>query len=84
MENLNAKYIESTRPESHVPRFTEGVQKYEEKRAIPAPGKYEVKSMFDRKAPVVNTEGIEVEQPPFMTQERVSWNGREWPVTISL
>ncbi|XP_075248725.1 sperm-tail PG-rich repeat-containing protein 2-like [Convolutriloba macropyga] len=70
VENVNAKYLESRRPESHVPRFTESIQKAEEKRGVPDPGKYEVKSMFEKRPPVVNTEGIEVEQPPFMTQER--------------
>lgn len=65
VENLNAKYIESKRPESHVPRFTESIQKMEEKKGVPDPGRYEMKSMFEKKPPAVNTEGIEVEQPPF-------------------
>ncbi|XP_063725967.1 sperm-tail PG-rich repeat-containing protein 2-like [Symsagittifera roscoffensis] len=70
VENVNAKYMETRRPESHVPRFTESIQKAEEKRGVPGPGKYDSKSMFEKRPPVVNTEGIEVEQPPFMTQER--------------
>ena len=40
-------------------------------QAIPGPGKYEVKGLFDPRPPKVNTEGIEVEHPPFMSQSKV-------------
>ena len=40
-------------------------------KAVPGPGKYEVKGQFDNRPPKVNTEGIEVEHPPFMSQAKV-------------
>lgn len=40
-------------------------------QAIPGPGKYDVKGGFDPDPPKVNTEGIEVEHPPFMSQSKV-------------
>ena len=40
-------------------------------QAIPGPGKYDVKGVFDPDPPKVNTEGIEVEHPPFMSQSKV-------------
>jgi len=40
-------------------------------QAIPGPGKYDVKGAFDPDPPKVNTEGIEVEHPPFMSQSKV-------------
>lgn len=41
-------------------------------QAVPGPGKYDVKGTFDPEPPKVNTEGIEVEHPPFMSQAKVS------------
>jgi hypothetical protein len=70
VENINAKYIEQRRPETNIPRFTEMVVKQEEKKGVPGPGRYDTRSMFEARPVAVNTEGIEVEQPPFMTQER--------------
>ena len=40
-------------------------------QAIPGPGKYDIKGMFDPEPPKVNTEGVEVEHPPFMSQAKV-------------
>ena len=40
-------------------------------QAIPGPGKYEVHGQFDPKPNKVNTEGIEVEHPPFLSQAKV-------------
>ena len=40
-------------------------------QSIPGPGKYEIKGQFDPKPPKVNTEGIEVEHPPFGAQAKV-------------
>lgn len=69
-ENLNAQMEEQTRFEARIPRYHEAVQKEEEKKAIPGPGKYDVKGVFDPDPPKVNTEGIEVEHPPFMSQSK--------------
>lgn len=40
-------------------------------QGVPGPGKYDVKGVFDPEPPKVNTEGIEVEHPPFMSQSKV-------------
>lgn len=41
-------------------------------QAVPGPGAYEVRSSFLRQASSINTEGIEVEHPPFLSQSKVS------------
>ena len=41
-------------------------------QAVPGPGKYDVKGNFDPEPPKVNTDGIEVEHPPFMSQAKVN------------
>lgn len=68
-ENLNAKE-EQVRYEAHIPRYNEQIIKVEEKKAVPGPGKYDIKGMFDPEPPKVNTEGVEVEHPPFMSQAK--------------
>ena len=40
-------------------------------QATPGPGKYDIKGIFDPEPPKVNTEGVEVEHPPFMSQAKV-------------
>ncbi|XP_048761282.2 sperm-tail PG-rich repeat-containing protein 2-like [Ostrea edulis] len=69
VENVNA-VEESQRFEARIPRYHEAIVKDEEKKAIPGPGKYETKGGFDPEPPKVNTEGIEVEHPPFMSQSK--------------
>ncbi|KAJ8318878.1 hypothetical protein KUTeg_003969 [Tegillarca granosa] len=61
---------EYARFEAKIPRYHESIVKEEEKKAIPGPGKYDVKGGFDPDPPKVNTEGIEVEHPPFMSQSK--------------
>lgn len=41
-------------------------------KAVPGPGKYEISSQFDKTPQAYNTEGLEVEHPPFMSQAKVS------------
>ncbi|KAL4240507.1 Sperm-tail PG-rich repeat-containing protein 2 [Mactra antiquata] len=69
-ENLNAIPEESKRYEANIPRYHEAIVKDTEKKAVPGPGKYDVKGLFDPEPPKVNTEGIEVEHPPFMSQAK--------------
>lgn len=69
VENLNV-LDEKQRYEAKLPRYHELVVKEEEKKAVPGPGKYEIKGQFDSKPPKVNTEGIEVEHPPFLSQSK--------------
>ncbi|KAK3802623.1 hypothetical protein RRG08_010394 [Elysia crispata] len=40
------------------------------RRAVPGPGTYETRSTFVVKGPTLNTEGIEVEHPPFLSQAK--------------
>lgn len=68
-ENLNAKE-EPVRYEANIPRYNDQIIKEEEKKAIPGPGKYDIKGIFDPEPPKVNTEGVEVEHPPFMSQAK--------------
>lgn len=68
-ENLNA-IQEPVHYEANIPRYHEAICKEVEKKAVPGPGKYEIKGIFDPKPPKVNTEGIEVEHPPFMSQAK--------------
>ncbi|XP_077999351.1 sperm-tail PG-rich repeat-containing protein 2-like [Glandiceps talaboti] len=70
VENLNAPKAEDRRFEAKLPRYHEMVVQHEEKRAVPGPGKYEIKSQFQRKTPAVNTEGVEVDHPPFLSQAK--------------
>lgn len=69
-ENLNAQQEDHSRFEARIPRYHEAIQKDVEKKGVPGPGKYDVKGVFDPEPPKVNTEGIEVEHPPFMSQSK--------------
>ncbi|XP_072038825.1 sperm-tail PG-rich repeat-containing protein 2-like [Amphiura filiformis] len=73
VENLNASSPtkDGTRSfNSKLPRYHEVVVKDEEKKAVPGPGKYELRSQFDRRPQAVNPEGLDVEHPPFMSQAK--------------
>lgn len=80
IENLNgtsAPTRDGTRSfNSKLPRYHEVVVIEEEKKAIPGPGKYEIHSQFDKRPQAVNPEGIDVEHPPFMSQEKRFSSGK--------
>ncbi|XP_002731483.1 sperm-tail PG-rich repeat-containing protein 2-like [Saccoglossus kowalevskii] len=69
IENMNAR-AEEKKYDSKLPRYHEMIVQQEEKRDVPGPGKYEIQSQFKKQNPAVNTEGIEVEHPPFMAQAK--------------
>ncbi|WAQ96592.1 STPG2-like protein, partial [Mya arenaria] len=69
-ENLNSINAEKPKHEANIPRYHEAIVKDTEKKAIPGPGKYDIKGTFEPQQPKVNTEGIEVEHPPFMSQSK--------------
>ncbi|RUS85400.1 hypothetical protein EGW08_006843 [Elysia chlorotica] len=69
-ENANVQGEETLRYEARLPRYYELIPKEEEKRAVPGPGTYEMRSTFMVEAPTLNTEGIEVEHPPFLSQAK--------------
>lgn len=70
MEHTHIQGSEKTRPAAKLPRYHELVVQEEEKKAVPGPGKYEIRGQFDSQQTKVNTEGIEVEHPPFMSQSK--------------
>ncbi|XP_060071490.1 sperm-tail PG-rich repeat-containing protein 2-like [Ylistrum balloti] len=69
-ENMNAEEPQHVKFEARIPRYHEAIVKDEEKKAVPGPGKYDSKGLFDPEPPKLNTEGIEVEHPPFMSQSK--------------
>lgn len=70
VEHANIPEADRKKFDAKLPRYHEVVVKEEEKKAVPGPGKYEVRGQFDNKPPKVNTEGIEVEHPPFGSQAK--------------
>ncbi|XP_013412184.1 sperm-tail PG-rich repeat-containing protein 2 [Lingula anatina] len=68
VENINMPDIEKKKHEAQLPRYHELVVKEEKKKAVPGPGKYEIPGQFESQPNKVNTEGIEVEHPPFLSQ----------------
>ncbi|XP_041363261.1 sperm-tail PG-rich repeat-containing protein 2-like [Gigantopelta aegis] len=69
-ENANVHEDDGSKHDTKLPRYHEIIVKQSEKMAIPGPGKYEIKGQFDPCQPKLNTEGIEVEHPPFMSQAK--------------
>ncbi|KAK6187746.1 hypothetical protein SNE40_005703 [Patella caerulea] len=69
-ENTNLHEEETKRYDARIPRYHEVVTLEEEKRSVPGPGKYDIKGQFDPLPAKVNTEGIEVEHPPFLSQSK--------------
>lgn len=65
--------------ESKLPRYHESIVVVEEKKAVPGPGKYEIKSQFSAIPPPINQDEPIV-HPPFGTQSRRFGNSkRETP-----
>ncbi|KAK7112355.1 sperm-tail PG-rich repeat-containing protein 2-like [Littorina saxatilis] len=72
-ENANIGHEEEVvaqRYETRIPRYNEAIVKDTEKKNIPGPGKYEIRGQFDPQPPKINTEGMEVEHPPFGSQAK--------------
>ncbi|CAL1526354.1 unnamed protein product [Lymnaea stagnalis] len=69
-ENTNIHAEESLRFESKLPRYYDQIPKLEQKRGVPGPGAYELNPTFALPPPTMNTEGIEIEHPPFMSQAK--------------
>ncbi|ELU09596.1 hypothetical protein CAPTEDRAFT_229364 [Capitella teleta] len=68
--NLNLQEEDRSKFEARIPRYHEVVVKDEEKKNVPGPGKYQIGGQFDPVPVKVNTEGIEVEHPPFGSQAK--------------
>ncbi|XP_068711122.1 sperm-tail PG-rich repeat-containing protein 2-like [Montipora foliosa] len=57
--------------DSNLPRYHEAIAAQEEKKAVPGPGRYEIKSQFSAQAPVPISQMDElIVHPPFGTQSR--------------
>lgn len=69
-ENTNIHEEEPVRYEANIPRYNEAIVKDVQKQNIPGPGKYEIRGTFDPDPPKINTEGMEVEHPPFLSQAK--------------
>ncbi|XP_074648562.1 sperm-tail PG-rich repeat-containing protein 2-like [Tubulanus polymorphus] len=69
-ENINMKEEEQRKYEANIPRYHEIIEQVEHKKNVPGPGKYDVAGQFEPRPPKMNTEGIEVEHPPFGSQAR--------------
>lgn len=68
--NLHEDGEPVVRNEARIPRYNEQLIKDSEKMNIPGPGKYEIRGQFDPQPPKINTEGMEVERPPFLSQSK--------------
>ncbi|XP_043401446.1 sperm-tail PG-rich repeat-containing protein 2 isoform X7 [Chelonia mydas] len=68
-ENVNIKKEDKKKYEPYVPRYHEVIVLQEEKKGVPGPGQYEIKSQFQK---VENTtqNGNEVPRAPFLSQSK--------------
>ncbi|XP_066568340.1 sperm-tail PG-rich repeat-containing protein 2 isoform X2 [Amia ocellicauda] len=67
-ENVNIRKEEKKKHELFIPRYHEVVPLQEEKKGIPGPGKYEIKSQFER--PNTSHSGTPALNPPFLSQAK--------------
>ncbi|XP_030046572.1 sperm-tail PG-rich repeat-containing protein 2 [Microcaecilia unicolor] len=65
-ENINIKKDENKKDLLFVPRYHEVVTLQEEKKGFPGPGKYEIKSQFEKKGNVKSP--ADVQQVPFLSK----------------
>uniref|UniRef100_A0A6I8PPN2 Sperm tail PG-rich repeat containing 2 n=1 Tax=Ornithorhynchus anatinus TaxID=9258 RepID=A0A6I8PPN2_ORNAN len=68
-ENVNIKKEEKTKGGPFLPRYYEVIALREEKKGVPGPGKYNIKSQFE-KAESVTPKGSEMLHPPFLSQAK--------------
>ncbi|ESO83457.1 hypothetical protein LOTGIDRAFT_169322 [Lottia gigantea] len=70
VENSNIHDDDPKRYDARIPRYHESVAIEQDKKAVPGPGKYDIKGQFEPVQAKVNTDGIEVEHPPFLSQAK--------------
>ncbi|XP_038625264.1 sperm-tail PG-rich repeat-containing protein 2 isoform X2 [Tachyglossus aculeatus] len=68
-ENVNIKKEEKTKGGPFLPRYYEVIALQEEKKGVPGPGKYDIKSQF-QKTESVTPKGTETLHPPFLSQAK--------------
>ncbi|KAM9143858.1 sperm-tail PG-rich repeat-containing protein 2 [Pangshura tecta] len=67
--NINIKKEDQKKYEPYVPRYHEVIVLQEEKKGVPGPGQYEIKSQF-QKVENVTQNGNEVPRAPFLSQSK--------------
>lgn len=60
--------MEAKKHETTLPRYHQIHEKSELKKGVPAPDRYKIESQFEKKPPVINIQGMEVDHPPFMVK----------------
>ncbi|CAM5107001.1 unnamed protein product [Eretmochelys imbricata] len=68
-ENVNIKKEDKKKYEPYVPRYHEVIVLQEEKKGVPGPGQYEIKSQF-QKVENITQNGNEVPRAPFLSQSK--------------
>ncbi|KAG6933599.1 sperm tail PG rich repeat containing 2, partial [Chelydra serpentina] len=68
-ENVNIKKEDKKKYEPNVPRYHEVIVLQEEKKGVPGPGQYEIKSQFQKVANITQN-GNEVPRAPFLSQSK--------------
>ncbi|XP_067413496.1 sperm-tail PG-rich repeat-containing protein 2 [Emydura macquarii macquarii] len=68
-ENVNIKKEDKKKYEPYVPRYHEEIVLQEEKKGVPGPGQYEIKSQF-QKVENITQNGNEVPRAPFLSQSK--------------
>ncbi|XP_065261858.1 sperm-tail PG-rich repeat-containing protein 2 [Emys orbicularis] len=67
--NVNIKKEDKKKYEPYVPRYHEVIVLQEEKKGVPGPGQYEIKSQF-QKVENISQNGNEVPRAPFLSQSK--------------
>ncbi|XP_030420629.1 sperm-tail PG-rich repeat-containing protein 2 isoform X6 [Gopherus evgoodei] len=67
--NVNIKKEDKKKYEPYVPRYHEVIVLQEEKKGVPGPGQYEIKSQF-QKVENITQNGNEVPRAPFLSQSK--------------
>ncbi|XP_026516285.1 sperm-tail PG-rich repeat-containing protein 2 [Terrapene carolina triunguis] len=72
--NVNIKKEDKKKYEPYVPRYHEVIVLQEEKKGVPGPGQYEIKSQF-QKVENISQNGNEVPRAPFLSQSKLRYVG---------
>uniref|UniRef100_K7GDB4 Sperm tail PG-rich repeat containing 2 n=1 Tax=Pelodiscus sinensis TaxID=13735 RepID=K7GDB4_PELSI len=68
-ENVNIRKEDKKKYEPYIPRYHEVIVLQEEKKGVPGPGQYEIKSQF-QKVENATQNGNEVPRAPFLSQSK--------------
>ncbi|XP_019408881.1 PREDICTED: sperm-tail PG-rich repeat-containing protein 2 isoform X2 [Crocodylus porosus] len=68
-ENVNIQKEDKKKYDPYIPRYHEVIVLQEEKKGVPGPGQYEIKSHFEKKQYTAQS-GNKVARAPFLTQSK--------------